>query len=471
MLSILATAVACAASGAADSHDLVARLRPGWTVDAASRLLEPRGSLAECGVARLAPVFAERPLRRGGAARLQRWVALELADGADARVVRRALSQLDLVFEVVEEPGLVEAAGDADPPLPDDPYFGLQYGLHNTGQTVAGFTGIADADCDAPEAWEIAAPFLPLSPVTIGIVDTGVHPHPEYADRMLAGKNTYDGSSDTSDLCSSHGTHVTGIAAAASGNAVGVASLGAHASILPVKAFGTSCFANWTSLSTGAVWAVDHGASVINMSVHGYEYSALMEDAVNYAFANDVLIVASAGNGNAQVAYPAKYANAMAIASSNNLDVKSSSSNPGPELDVAAAGSSIWSTVKPDGYGFKGGTSMAAPQVTGLAAFLKGINPYASAAGLWSVIISTADDIEAPGFDEKSGWGRINAAEAVTELLARAADGDVDADGGTGARDLAIVLGAWGTGGFADLTGDGTTDAADVAFVLERWTG
>lgn len=470
MLTTLAATIACATAGATGSADLVARLRPGWTIDSASRLLEPRASLAARGVVRIEPIFVA-PKRRLGADRLQRWIAIELVPGADAQAARRSLADLDVVFEVVEGEGIVEPAGTDEPPLPGDPYFGLQYGLHNTGQTVAGFTGIADADCDAPEAWEIAAPFLPLAPVTIGIVDTGVHPHPEYVDRLLVGKNTIDGSSDTSDLCGSHGTHVAGIAAATSDNALGVASLGAHASLLPVKAFGTSCFANWTSLSSGAVWAVDQGASVINMSVHGYEYSALMEDAVNYAFANDVLIVASAGNSNTQVAYPAKYANAMAIASSNNLDKKSSSSNPGPELDVAAAGSNIWSTVKPDGFGFKGGTSMAAPQVTGLAAFLKGVNPHASAAGLWSVIVATADDIEDPGFDVKTGWGRINAANALTELLARAADGDVDGDGGVGSRDLAIVLGAWGTAGFTDLTGDGTTDAADLAFVLEHWTG
>ena len=120
----------------------------------------------------------------------------------------------------------------------------------------------------------------------------------------------------------------------------------------------------------GILWAADHGAQVINLSLGGAAPSVTLQDAVLYAYNKGILLVAASGNnGGAQVLYPARYPEVMAVGATNFSNQPSSISNYGPEVDVAAPGENIYS-LWPGGYFTQSGTSMSAPFVSGLAAIL-----------------------------------------------------------------------------------------------------
>lgn len=417
-----------------------------------------------------APLFRVTPKRSELSAKhgLDRWVRCTLRDGADAEAIAASLSALDPLVEIARVPGPMMSGGDV--PLPNDPQFAQQYGLHNTGQVIHSVAGVVDADCDGPEAWEVE----PGQPVIVGVVDAGVAPHQDFADRLLAGWNVLTQTVGTTESCSGHGTHVAGIIAAKRNNGMAIAGMNDAAIILPVQVFNNTCGSTEAIVAEGFVWAADHDARIINASIHGYNRSQVLEDAVNYCYDAGILLVAIAGNNEAEVAYPGKYEHAVAVAATTNTDQRANFSNNGPEVEIAAAGSNIVSTIGGISTTLKSGTSMAAPHVAGLASLLLGRAPWLTPDALWALIRDTADDVDDPGFDEDTGWGRINAHSAVTTLLERLAAGDLDADGTVGASDIALLLGAWGQSGASDpgdVNGDGVVEAGDLAILLGAWGG
>jgi thermitase len=286
---------------------------------------------------------------------------------------------------------MAEAVGS-----PDDPYFGLQWGLTKV---------------EAPQAWEVTNG---NSSINIAIVDTGVDlDHPDLADKLISNINLTN-FGNTDDVYG-HGTHVAGIAAAMTDNGVGVAGLGYTATIMNVKVLDDNGMGAYSWIVTGIIWAADHGAEVINMSLGGSFASSALEDAVNYAWSKGVVVVAAAGNnGDTVPMYPAYYTNCIAVAATDASDAKASWSNYGDWVDVAAPGVSIYSTLKNNSYGYKSGTSMASPHVAGLAALVLTIVSDANGDGklndeVRSRIEATCDDIGISGI----GYGRINAAQAV----------------------------------------------------------
>lgn len=279
---------------------------------------------------------------------------------------------------------------------PDDLYFDRQWGMHKV---------------KAPAAWDVTTG---SSDVVIAILDTGVDPdHPDLADKIV--KNVVFSNSVTSADIQGHGTHVAGIAAAVTNNAIGVAGMGYDSSIMNVKVLSDSGGGYYSWIAAGITWAADNGAHVINMSLGGTSSSQLLEDAVNYAWEKGVVVVAAAGNtGTSGPVYPAYYANCVAVAATDSYDSLASWSTFGDWVDVAAPGDSIYSTTTGGRYGRKSGTSMAAPHVAGLAALLFTTVTDANADGLLnddirSRIEATCDDIGVEGI----GAGRINAARAV----------------------------------------------------------
>ena len=289
---------------------------------------------------------------------------------------------------------VVEALG-----TPDDPGFVSQWGM---------------VRIQAPEAWDVTTG----SPsINIAILDTGVDlDHPDLADRIVSNINF--SSSATVDDVHGHGTHVAGIAAAMTNNGVGVAGLGYTATIMNVKVMGDSGAGAYSSVASGIVWAADNGADIINMSLGGSGYSATLEDAVNYAWSKGVVVVAAAGNGGSSAPfYPAYYTNCIAVAATDAYDAKTSWSNYGYWVDVAAPGVGIYSTLKDNGYGYKSGTSMASPHVAGLAGLVFATVSDADGDGnvndeVRSRIEANCDDIGVSGI----GYGRINAARAVDSI-------------------------------------------------------
>ena len=151
-------------------------------------------------------------------------------------------------------------------------------------------------------------------------------------------------------------------------------------------------------------WATDNGAQVINLSLGGASSSTTLQDAVNYAYGKGVLLVAAAGNtGSNFVLYPARYPNVIAVGAVDNTNNHAGFSNFGPELDLVAPGASIYSTVI-GGYGYKSGTSMAAPYVSGLAAILRGYPLDIPRLRSLLEMESSALDLGVPGFDNLYGY-------------------------------------------------------------------
>jgi hypothetical protein len=176
---------------------------------------------------------------------------------------------------------------------------------------------------------------------------------------------------------------------------------------------------SWAGVAAGVIYAADHGARIINLSLGGSGNSATMEQAVQYAQSKGVLIVAAAGNGRTdRPFYPAAYAGVLAVSATRQDDTRWSLSNYGPSIDVAAPGHSVYSAYHDlgntyGGYTFMSGTSMASPHVAGLAGLLLSQDPSRTAADLERLITTTADDLGEPGRDSYFGYGRINALAAL----------------------------------------------------------
>jgi thermitase len=290
------------------------------------------------------------------------------------------------------EPDFVaEAVGS-----PDDPYFGLQWGLTKV---------------EAAQAWELTTG----SPnINIAILDTGVDSdHPDLANKIISNVK-FSNSGTTGDVYG-HGTHVAGIAAAMTNNGIGVAGLGYSSTIMNVKVLDDNGMGAYSWIASGIVWAADNGAEIINLSLGAPYASSVLEDALNYAWSKGVVVVAAAGNsGDTTPMYPAYYTNCIAAAATDANDAIAYFSNYGDWVDVAAPGVSIYSTLKNNSYGYMSGTSMASPYVAGLAALVFTTVSDVNGDGrlndeVRSQIETTCDDIGVSGI----GHGRINAAQAV----------------------------------------------------------
>lgn len=264
----------------------------------------------------------------------------------------------------------------------------------------------------AAEAWGVTTG---LASVRIAVLDTGIDTsHPDLAGKVVATAN-FTSSTTLGDVYG-HGTHVAGIAAAATNNGIGVAGLGFNSTLQSVKVLGDdgSGYLSW--VASGVVWATDHGARVINMSLGTTASSSTLQDAVSYAWSRGVVVVAAAGNNaNSTPFYPAAYSNVIAVAATDSADQLATFSNYGSWVSVAAPGVNIYSTLKAGGYGYKSGTSMASPLVAGLAALEIARAADKNGSGytndeVRSCLSSGADPIASTG----TGSGRVNAFRSVS---------------------------------------------------------
>ncbi|MSR17622.1 MAG: hypothetical protein EXS00_00375 [Phycisphaerales bacterium] len=393
---------------------------------------------------------------------LDRWYQATIPEIADPTAVAAVLkAQCDQV-EVAESDPL----GELSDLIPNDPLFNLQYALQNTGQLA----GTVNADINATGAWSLTTG----SPdVVIGFLDGGVAQHSELSGRILPGWNIPTGSDVIIDQCSSHGTHVMGIALAAGNNGNGIAGVNWSAKGMPVIVV-TNCTGQESWLADGLIWAVDHGAHVVNMSVQYSTGTTYMHDAVLYGVALDIPMVASTGNSASIVAFPARWAETIAVSGSNQTDTRWASSNYGPEVDIAAPANQVYSCVNTSTYGYKSGTSMAAPHVAGTIALMMAAYPAITSAQVRAALETTAHDIESVGFDNFTGWGRLDAAAAVAAAIALRPVADLDGDGVVSAPDLAILLSAYGACPScdcgADFNNDCAVDGGDLSELLVQWT-
>jgi subtilisin family serine protease len=211
-----------------------------------------------------------------------------------------------------------------------------------------------------------------------------------------------------------HGTHVAGIAAAAGDNGLGIAGIAWGCRLMIVKVLDANGNGLESDVASALVYAVDNGARIANLSLGGDIDSPLMRDAVDYASEHGVLVVAAAGNNSGAVLYPAAYEPVLAVAASDANDERAPYSSHGPEVDLTAPGSGIYSTCVGDQYCGKSGTSMATPHVSGLAALIWSRYSDYTAAQVRQALIDSARDMGTPGWDEYTGWGRIDAWRAIS---------------------------------------------------------
>jgi subtilisin family serine protease len=226
---------------------------------------------------------------------------------------------------------------------------------------------------------------------------------------------------------------------------------------------------------------VDHGADIINMSL---QYSAGTEafaDAVAYADAAGVIQIAAAGNtgGADDVQAPARFPQTIAVAATDNRDRHEPFSSAGPEIDLAAPGWRIYSCIGSSSYGYKSGTSMAAPFVTGAVALMKTVAPDLDPVTAKVMLMVHAEDIESPGFDDLTGTGRLDIEASLLALDPQPpAAGDLNRDGLVDGEDFGIMLTGWGPCPsdceetcVGDLNGDCRIDGLDLGLLFVDWTG
>ena len=265
--------------------------------------------------------------------------------------------------------------------------------------------------------------------ITIAVIDTGVAlEHPDLKDNLVSGYNAITGSeaSGANQDDNGHGTHVSGIAAAEL-NDVGIVGVANQAKIMPIKAMDFRGEGYDDAIASGIVWAADHGAKIINLSLgseNGAHASDVLNQSIIYAYNKGCLLVAAAGNynptseGNPGVSYPASDPNVMAIAATDEKNNVASYSVTGPEVALAAPGDSIisdwWSKTNGAGYANAGGTSMAAPFVAGEAALIWSQHPDWSRNQVIQVLEAGVNDLGSPGRDNNYGYGLVDVKLALT---------------------------------------------------------
>jgi len=265
--------------------------------------------------------------------------------------------------------------------------------------------------------------------IVVAVIDTGLmDSHADIQGNTVNGINATDGTGDTYDDASEgHGTLVSGIICASTDNVSGIAGTAysngtSRIKVMPIKALDEEGLGHDADIYYACVWAADHGAHVINMSFGGTYGGITLQNAVLYAYEKGCVLVASSGNsGINEKVYPAAFAQVISVGASDENDSRAVFSTYG-KVDLTAPGKGITTTSKNTGLESVDGTSFSAPFVSALAAQVVLLNYGIKEERVRKIMQMSADDIGDPGYDIKTGWGRINAYRALTENPDRAVE-------------------------------------------------
>ena len=320
---------------------------------------------------------------------------------------------------------------------PNDPQFAEQWALNNLGQNG----GKERADIDALAAW---LKTRGSEEVVVAVLDSGVdytHPDlvsnmwfrpdniPQYTDDELGSFNDergFNGTSAAGDPMdeNGHGTHCSGIIGAEGNNDEGIAGINWNVRIMPLKFMGRGGFGTTKDAIEAINYAVDRKQKGVNVRVINASWgstlrSKALEDAIRAAGEQGILFVAAAGNASTdndkRPHYPSNYAlpNVISVAATDRNDALTSFSNYGVKtVHIAAPGKDILSTWLNDQYREASGTSMAAPQVAGVAALIVAANPDITVDQLRKKLLSAVDKIDSLNGKVENG-GRLNASKAL----------------------------------------------------------
>lgn len=268
-----------------------------------------------------------------------------------------------------------------------------------------------------PEAWAVATG----QPSTVvAVIDSGVSPdHPDLAGKVLPGHDFMNNDGDASDDVG-HGTAVAGIIAARGNDGLGIAGAAMDTMILPAKV-GNADGALVSHIAQGIRWAVDQGASVINISLGAEAPSATMEEAIRYAYDRNVVVVVAAGNHAQQVWFPASYQQTISVGAST-LDGTALApfSSRLSRVDLVAPGVTVfaptWILGSGNGWDWMTGTSFAAPIVSGTVALMRSMNPGMPVEAVRAALTGTARQTM-PADTLGAGAGLLDAGAAVRQSL------------------------------------------------------
>ena len=379
-------------------------------------------------------------------------LVLQLPDH-DLDSVDRARARLELRGDLFRHVG---ANGIGFGATPNDPAFGNQWALKNTGQSGLSGTGIPGTDVNASGLWSIVGS---APKVLVAILDSGMNfSHPDLAGVAwtnpgeIAGNGIDDDGNGFVDDVNGwdfvntdnhpaddvdHGSHVTGIIAARRDNGAGIAGLADPVSILPVKILDSANTGTTSRLIAGLDYARLLGARVMNLSLQNFPNDASLAEAMDRAAAAGIVVCAAAGNqginNDNTPNYPSCFPNANIIAVGNHdrTDVRwagFSASNYGSNsVDLYAPGTEVVSTVLNLNYTAKTGTSMATPHVVAVAAIIRALNPAWTPAEVKSCILATVTTRPAYSGLCFSG-GRLNAEAAIKRAIMLEPNANPDGD-------------------------------------------
>jgi subtilisin family serine protease len=354
--------------------------------------------------------------------------------------------------------------------LPNDHFFSGEWGMNNTGQNANGTIGTADADIDAPEAWNVTTG---SSAVTVGILDTGVDAtHPDLSSNIwtnpgeipangqdddgnglvddVHGWDWVSNDSDPTDEAG-HGTHVSGTVGGRGDNFLGVAGVAWNVSLVPLRVLDSTGSGSVSNLIKGYNYARQKGLRVANASLGSGGYSQTEHDAI--AAASNTLFLVAAGNGDSNqvgldndapgnATYPCNYdlPNLICVAATDSHDALTSFSDYGTtSVDLAAPGQDIissWASsqcgsITPPCWAWDDGTSMATPHVAGTAALVLAEHPTYSVAQLRQALLGSVDPKPSLAGKLVTG-GRLNAFAAVAGAAPSGSGGSPSGAGGGG---------------------------------------
>ncbi|MCU1337785.1 MAG: alkaline serine protease [Bryobacterales bacterium] len=316
--------------------------------------------------------------------------------------------------------------------------------------------------------------------VKVAVLDTGADcTHPDFintggssTDSALGGQLMFSASQAFvattigSPTCAwqddqGHGTHVTGILAAATSNAVGVSGLAFPVQVIEYKVLDSTGSGSDVNIANAIMAAADAGAQVVSLSLGGAGYSQTLQTAVNYAWQRNTLVVAAAGNSaTSSLFFPAGANHAIGVSATDSGNNLASFSNFGNSVHLAAPGVGILSTAPTyavssgwSNYVSLSGTSMATPFVSALAGLVAMSTPNATAQSILQRMEQTASSITAGGgWNQNFGFGVINASSAVSGAFRTASNGAMAGQ---------IVNSAGNPVGGAQITINGQTITAD----------
>ena len=364
--------------------------------------------------------------------------------------------------------------------IPNDSGFSQCWGHRNIGQS----NGLVNFDMNTTNAWTMTKG---SENIRILVFETGIQQnHPDI--NQLPGRDFTTGvvngvaGGGPSNSCDNHGTAVAGCITGIINNGIGTVGVAPECKVISAKV-GTAitpCNGSWqgqTSWTVNAInWGIANGVRVTNNSNDYGTASTAMTNAYIAARNAGVVNFASSGNsGNTSIGFPARSNGVVAVGASNRSGQKASFSSYGSKLAFVAAGQSIYTTDRTgsNGYGsgdytIIDGTSFSSPYAAGVAALILSVNPSLSASEVETIMQTTCRDMSTIGYDTLTGWGMLNAEEAVRVALPPSCPLDFNGDRNVDGGDLGILLGSWGTAEY-DINGDGTTDGIDLGIFLGSW--